>query len=527
MGAGPGPGPGSVAGDGRTLGQGITRVRATSPPALIGNRVEQPGEVGMAIEARQAEVVLVPDDHLAPAVDDPVAATVDGLPVGPVAEPEPVVRPPARPVEGGERLGSVDVIRGVSLMGILAMNIAGFAWPDPVYSVPIAAPEYGWADLALWGFNHVVFDTKMMTLFSMLFGAGLVLMSDRAEGRGAKLRGIYYRRVGWLLVIGLIHSYLIWDGDILVLYACCGLLLYPVRKWSPRTLIIVGVCLNLLFVPLLVGFRFVGVPYMRHTAERVEARVKAGEPVNGWDRKVHEGWREMAKRELPKREKFLKRIATYRGSYAGIVQDRAEDLIWGQTVGFVLFGWWAIGGRMLIGMGLMKLGVFAAQRSRQAYLRMMVIGYGIGLPLLMFDAIHEAQGRFFLDQQVWHALEGWPMLSLYGSLPVVVGHIGLVMLVCQSGALPGLTRRLGAAGRMALSCYLFDSIACTTLFYGYGFDLFATLHRPLLYAVVLTIWTAQLLVCPLWLDRFRFGPAEWAWRSLTYWKPQAMRPRAV
>ncbi len=452
--------------------------------------------------------------------------TVDGFPIA-VEEVGSTERPQALPVEGVERVGSVDVIRGVALMGILAMNIVGFGWPGLVYSVPTTAPGYGWADMALWGFNYVVFETKMMTLFSMLFGAGLVLMSDRAEGRRARMRGVYYRRVLWLLVIGLIHSYLIWDGDVLVHYASCGLLLYPVRKWSGKTLIIVGVCLNLLFVPFLLGFRFVGVPYMRRTAERVEAESKAGRPVRWWNQQVHDGWREMSKNELPKREKFLEEIATHRGSYAEIVQHRAKSLIWGQTIGFLLFGWWAVGGRMLIGMGLMKLGVFAAQLSKRAYLMMIVLGYGIGLPLLAFDAIHEARGNFFLDRQLWHALEGWPLLLLYGSLPVVFGHIGLVMRICQSNALPWLTRRLGAAGRMALSCYLFDSIACTTLFYGYGFDLFATLHRPLLYAVVLTIWTAQLFICLLWLAHFRFGPAEWAWRSLTYWKPQAMRLRAA
>lgn len=102
-----------------------------------------------------------------------------------------------------------------------------------------------------------------------------------------------------------------------------------------------------------------------------------------------------------------------------------------------------------------------------------------------------------------------------------------MILICQWGALPRLTRGLAAAGRMALSCYLFDSIACTTLFHGHGFDLFGTLHRPLLYAIVVVIWTAQLLICPLWLDRFRFGPAEWAWRSLTWGKLQPIGARSA
>jgi uncharacterized protein len=450
--------------------------------------------------------------------------SVDGFPLV-HDEAASVAKPTARPVEGSERVGSVDVIRGVALMGILAMNIVHFGWPGSVYSIPIMAPDYGKGDLILWGLNHLIFDTKMMTLFSMLFGAGLVLMSDRAAGRGAKLGWIYYRRIFWLLMIGLVHAYLIWDGDILVMYASCGFLLYPVRKLSAKTLIITGVCLNLLLIPLLLGIRLAGIPYMRRTAERVEAQTHSGQKPSYWDERVAEGWKDMSKK--PKREEFLKIIATYRGSYAEIVKDRARSLIWEETLGFIFFGWWFAGGRMMIGMGLMKLGVFAAERSRKTYLTMMGLGYGIGLPVLLFDAIHESMNGFFLGQQPWHALEGWPMLTVYGSLPVVFGHIGLVMLLWQSNTLSWLTPRLGAAGRMALSCYLFDSIACSTFFYGYGLDFYGSLHRPLLYAIVITIWTAQLLVCPLWLEHFRYGPAEWLWRSLTYWKLQPMRAKVA
>jgi uncharacterized protein len=388
-------------------------------------------------------------------------------------------------------------------------------------------PDAGQLDTALWGLNHLVFDTKMMTLFSMLFGAGLVLMSDRADGRGARIRGVYYRRVTWLLVIGLIHAYLIWAGDILVMYASCGFLLYPFRKLRPRTLIIVGVCFNLVFVPLLFGFRFAGIPYMKRTADRVEIQVKEGKKPTGWDEKVSEAYKGMMKQEMPKREDFLKDIATHRGPYRALVGHRAGNLIWAQTLGFVFGGWWLAGGRMLIGMGLMKLGVFSAARSRSYYLKMMLLGYGIGLPLMVFDALHQVTHGFFLGRTLQYTLDGWPFLTLYGSVVVVFGHIGAVMLIYQSGALTWLTSRLAAAGRMALSNYLFDSIACTTLFYGYGFDLYGTVHRPLLYLFVLILWSIQLLVSPIWLSVFRFGPAEWVWRSLTYWKPQPIWAKAA
>ena len=458
-----------------------------------------------------------------PMQSEVVGVSVNGFELT-APESAPVPPPKAKPVEAAERVASVDVIRGVALLGILAMNMAAFAWPERVYGTPISDPDAGRLDIGLWAFNHVIFDTKMMSLFSMLFGAGLVLMSDRAAGRGAKLGWIFYRRTFWLLMIGLVHSYLIWDGDILVMYASCGFFLYLFRNLRPRTLIITGSCFCLVFIPLLLGFKALGVPYMRNTAERVNAEVKEGKKPDRWDLKVHKGWTQMTKNEMPKREDFLQDISDHRSSYWTIVKDRAKQLIWIQTIGFVFGGWWFAGGRMLIGMGLMKLGVFAAECSKRTYVMMTTIGYGIGIPLMLYDCYHEISNGFFLGHGFEYMMCGLARLDRHcGSLPVVIGHIGEVMLIVQSGAIPWLTRRLAAVGRMALSNYLFDSILCTTIFYGYGFDLFGTIHRPLLYVMVVSIWTFHLLVCPLWLQVFRYGPAEWVWRSLTYWKPQKMR----
>lgn len=450
------------------------------------------------------------------------AETVDGFAIeGGTAPPAPPAK--ARPVSAAERIASVDVIRGVALLGILAMNIVGFAWPWEVYEIPVSAPGASGIDTALWAFNHVVFDTKMMTLFSMLFGAGLVLMSDRAEGRGARLVGTYYRRLAWLLVIGLVHAYLIWDGDVLVLYACCGLFLYPLRRLSPAKLIILGACLNLLLVPIVFVGRVTAVPYMKRTYARVEADTKAGRTPGWWKQQVHDAWKDALEMDSPKREDFLKEIATYRSGYLKIVRHRAGPLIREQTIGFLFGGLWFAAGRMLIGMGLMKLGVFSGRLSRRSYLWMMGIGYGIGIPVVIFDSFHEISNHFFVGRRLAYTIEGWPLLALYGGLPIVFGHIGAVMLLCQSGRATWLTRRLAAVGRMALSLYLFDSLVCTTLFYGYGFDLYGALHRPLLYMIVLMIWAFQLWISPIWLEHFRFGPAEWLWRSLTYGKFQRLR----
>ena len=431
----------------------------------------------------------------------------------------PTIVPQAEPVSTSERVGSVDVLRGIALLGILAMNINGFGWPGNVYENPTARPGAGPFEIVLWGFNHLVFDTKMMTLFSMLFGAGLVLMDSRAEAKGASIRGVYYRRTFWLLMIGLVHSYLIWDGDILVMYASCGFFLYLFRRKTPKTLLIVGVALTLVVVPITLAMKY-GLRYVRHTAARVEAELRLDIPQSRLHMIVADQWAKARPEPIKEAKKAKETMDTFRGGYPGIVRHRAKDLIWGQTLGFLFFGWWFTGGRMLIGMALMKLGVFSAARSMRTYAWMAIAGYGIGLPLMAVDTYLTIQYNWsFINYEA----EGGFLFNMLGGIIVVIGHIGLVMMIWKARLLEGLTRRLGAAGRMALSNYLFDSIVCTTLFYGYGLKQFARLDRGQLYLVVLAIWAFQLWFSPIWLSRFRYGPAEWLWRSLTYRKFQKMR----
>jgi uncharacterized protein len=453
--------------------------------------------------------------------DDVAAAPVNGTSVAVELETGAEKGAPsqAAPVEATARLDSVDVLRGVALLGILAMNIALFGWPYKVYHTPTAAPGYGWGDLAIWMVNHVVFDEKMMTIFSMLFGAGLVLMADRADARGARLGKVYYRRIGVLLLIGLIHAYLIWEGDILVIYALCGLFLYPFRRKSATTLVVLGV--SLLSIALLLWV--VGRPivlYLRDAAARVDAQVAAGETPSKSDKQAHDMWTNIAKDSDGSPEKFEEAIQTHRGGYLGIVAKRVPQVLVMQTMGFVFALWWMVGGRMLLGMGLMKFGVFSAERSVDFYRRLALIGYGVGLPLVICDIAIDWYYGFFQQNPVSYFTGGWWLIQEIGSPFLALGHVAMVMLLFKSGAASWLVRRLAAVGRMALTNYLLTSLICTTIFYGYGFGLYGRLHRPSLYLVVLGVWAFLFAISLPWLERFRFGPAEWAWRSLTYGRPQ-------
>jgi uncharacterized protein len=453
---------------------------------------------------------------------------LDAEPVPPADAPEVPSGPPVQPgpVAAAERLASVDVLRGFALLGILAMNIVAFAWPGPAYGDPLRGGGFEGMDRAIWYFNHLVFEAKMMTIFSMLFGAGLILMNERAEAKRVSLRGVYYRRVLWLLVIGAIHAYLIWGGDVLFLYAECGLILYLFRNARPRTLIALGLAFLLAVIPLVLGFG-AAIDGMKRVSSRVDAQTQSGESPGRFDRWIHDVWVDHVQEYVKpnheqKREQWDEELEAYRGGYVGIVRHRAFDLLMEQTIGFLLGGFFFAASRMLVGMGLMKLGVFSAERSKQFYLWMAGLGYAIGLPLMVFDANELIRHEFKAE----YLLHGGIFYNVFGSLVVALGHVGLIMLIVRSGAISWLTRRLAAVGRMALTNYLTHSIVCTTLFYGYGFGLFGQINRTGLAAIVLTIWVLQLWLSPIWLMHFRFGPAEWLWRSLTYWRLQPMRNAA-
>jgi uncharacterized protein len=481
-------------------------------------------------------------------------------------------RPKAEPVQGPERVASVDVLRGVAVLGILAMNIVFFGLPEPAYDNPSRGGGDTGLNLGIWAFNHLVFDAKMMTIFSMLFGAGLVLMGGRADARGARLGWVYYRRVFWLLVIGALHAYLLWAGDILVLYALCGLLLYPFRRLTPRTLLIVGTLAMLVVLPVGAAFE-VGLRFLKTSAAKAEAVRQEAVPnrarwaVQAWslaaqaqfrqslgagpapclaaaadsvatalqeDKKptrsqawLAELWDKGVRGHIePTQEEaaksFKKEVKVYQGGYAGIVAHNAGQLLVTHTAGFLIGLVWLIGGRMLVGMGLMKLGVFAAARSWRFYVWMVVLGYGVGLPLVGYDTYALLRGQFHFPE----TLRSVYLFNYVGSVPVALGHVAVVMLVCKAGALRWLTARLEAVGRMALTNYLMQSVLCTALFYGYGFGLYGKLDRTGLAGVVLAVWAAQLAWSPVWLRYFRFGPAEWLWRSLTYWRLQPIRRAA-
>lgn len=432
-----------------------------------------------------------------------------------VSEPEPV----ARPVETAERISSVDVLRGFALLGILLMNIQNFGIPGPAYGNPSAwAGDTGW-NLYYWVANQILFEGKMRFLFSMLFGASTVLLTDRALSRGAGVAtaDIYLRRCLWMMLIGIVHAYVIWDGDILYLYGLVGLGLFVFRVLSVKGLLIaagvVFVFSNLMSVGYFMsekskrddGIAALKVEEKKRTKEQKKAVEAYQEVLDGFD---------MVKR----RERVEQEIKEIRGNWLTIFKQRAPHVFSFQTTGVAKFGLHDVLFAMLLGMAFYKAGVLSGDKPLRFYLGLAGAGYLLGLPLLTWQTV-----------EVWKShWDPWLADTLvlsyeYGRLTVGMAHLGVVMAIYKLGWLKPVTYLLSQVGQMALTNYLLTSVLMSLFFNGYGFGKFGALERHQLLYVVFGMWTINLTLSPVWLKYFRFGPVEWVWRSLTYWKRQPLR----
>ncbi|MBN1311821.1 MAG: DUF418 domain-containing protein [Anaerolineae bacterium] len=401
----------------------------------------------------------------------------------------------AIPTRPSERILALDALRGFAILGILVMNIQLFAMIEAAYLNPASYGDLTGINRWVWILSHVFTDQKFMTIFSLLFGAGIVLFTNRLEEKGLNPVRLHYRRTLWLLVIGLLHAYLLWYGDILVPYALCSFIVVLFRKKSPTLLTVLGVTV---FSVSSILYLLFGLFLSYMPPEVYEGTKLSWQPVL----------------EVVNHE-----IATYQSGWLEQMPLRAMTALKFQTFIFLILFLWRAGGLMLMGMALFKWDVFTAQRSRRFYATIMVIGLAVGMPIVSYGVVRNFAAGWSFDYSMFLGTQ----FNYWGSLLVSLGYIGLIMLVSKAPKLTSITRLFGAVGRMALTNYLLQTIICTTIFYGHGFGLFGQVERNGQILIVLGVWAFQLIASPLWLRYFRFGPAEWAWRSLTYWKPQPFR----
>ncbi len=427
------------------------------------------------------------------------------------------------------RLDSLDLLRGVAILGIFLMNTWTMSLPQEAYTnLAQYAPDWIYlqgfpeghelftaTDHAVYLVIHLLADMKFITMFSMMFGAGILLQGDRAAAKGLSPARIHYARMAVLLVFGLLHAYFLWYGDILFDYAACGMLLFPLRRLPAAVLITLG--LLMISMVTVIG----QVTWHQNDLPPFGQRIfnTALQPIYDLDNKLVFVGNDIE-------------LHAYRADWTvGLPHPRLASLeaemthraiasFRAQTTGFLTWTFFRCGGAILIGMGLQRLRFFHGAWPLTAYVLIAVLA----IPLGWFITY---QGVLYNDRNGWDDTVLWGTgveFNYWGSLVTEMGYISAGVLVAIWAADPAnwiLQKCLvpiRSVGRTALSNYIMQSLIGTTIFYGHGFGLFGYLSRLQLLGVVVAVWTFQLILSPLWLSYFRQGPLEWLWHKIVYWR---------
>jgi len=399
--------------------------------------------------------------------------------------PTPQRTASANAASSSTRIASLDVLRGVGVLGMLATHIQLFAFPMLARWNPTAWGDFHGLNWWVWLATSLLADGKFIAIFAMLLGASIVMTPDRAGEHAAAGWRIHARRMAALLILGLLHAYLLWYGDMLVPLALCGSLVFVARPLSPRWLLILGA----------VAFAMASMVTLW-----LASSLAQGPPAD------LAAWRLEWK---PRFANVGREILQYRGGWAKEMTHRVPAAWEIHTGLFPTRLVWQMSGLMLIGMALFKSGVLSARRSRTFYRWLGVVGFGAGGLLISLGLWQSAATNW---DPLDYLLVGQE-LRYWGNLLVALGWVAVVMLLCQNG---WRLHPIAAVGRTALTNYLLQTLICTTIFYGYGLGLFGRIDRTGQLAIVIAIWAAQLVASSVWLRYGALGPVEWLLRSFVY-----------
>ncbi|WP_168171482.1 DUF418 domain-containing protein [Lacimicrobium sp. SS2-24] len=399
------------------------------------------------------------------------------------------------PVGENERIVLLDALRGFALLGILLMNIEFFQRPLQAIMLGFESDQQGLDYMVAW-FSFTFVQGKFYTLFSFLFGLGFVVFMDRAVQKTTRPKRLFFRRLLILLVIGVAHLFLVWGGDILHLYAFLGLVLMLFINSPAKRLWKWGVSFYFLLPVLMLWLGALAIQ-----AAMSEPEVAA----------------QMQSEFEQDKVSLLADVARGEAIYAGgdywqAVQWRIEEWYAMYLDGGLLFFGPIILGAFLIGAAFGRRGVFSdVSAHRGLFKRMVLWGYGVGLPATLYWG-YAGRGLDMLYPTIEYA--GMITVSQIANLAMCLAYIGTLSLLFLHGA--RWIHYLAPAGRMALTNYLLQSVVFTMLFYGYGLGLYGEYGRAATTLMAVVFYALQLWLSHLWLRRFRMGPMEWCWRTLTY-----------
>ena len=430
-----------------------------------------------------------------------------------------------QPVATADRIKSIDAIRGFALLGILLMNIPSFGMNWDFWYYILTGPRSGYDYLTFAGIE-IFFDGTMRGLFSMLFGAGMVLfMTNKKEIPGKPtVAEYYYRRLLWLVFFGLINAFvLLWVGDILFYYGFMGMALFAFRKLAPKWLLIIGVAIVSLGM-IKSNWRYSETKEKRKNYLEAMSAKKENKKPTPEQQAAISVWTslETSQAQKPDTAQTNLNLRTMRSGY-GAIFTYFIPLNANYEVGGVYDGWYDMLAMMFLGMALYGWGFFSNKLKTSTYVIWLLLGYGIGIPVgyQLFKLDFSNFGHFanFVDRWTTNPFT----FTEFRRIPITIGHASLLMLLFRSGRLSWLMKALSAVGQMAFTNYLMQSIICTLFFFGYGLGYYGHLKFHQIYYVVASVWIFQMIFSVIWLKYFRFGPFEWVWRSLTYWKKQPLK----
>lgn len=422
------------------------------------------------------------------------------------------------------RIQAMDVMRGIAVLGILLMNIPAFSvhefflyWHDPLRG-----------ELTLNGFIYkasvVLFDGKMRGLFTLLFGAGIILFIENKKDNSIQVADAYFRRTMWLLLFGIIDGYiLLWGGDILYEYALCGLLLFAFRNLRVRHMFLVSF-LCLAFFTFLNGRKY------QTNKEKFEAYTEATTVLKSGKTLTEE--QQTAKSEFEKilgyglpfsketieqlKQDIQERTITHKSGYLDIFAVHSEEVYEYQSAGFYS-DFWETFGTILLGMGLFKLGFFHYRLKHKLYLFLSFFMLPLGLAMCALSHYLHAETQAELMQCFWK-----PFSTVYieypGRIFATVGYAAAILLFCQINWLKSFLSLFANVGRMALTNYVMQTILCSLYFYGFGLGHYGEYDAKGLLLFVVCIWIIQIIYSNIYLRFFQMGPLEWLWKRLTYGK---------
>tara|TARA_Y100000991_G_scaffold61861_2_gene45812 strand:+ start:2976 stop:4148 length:1173 start_codon:yes stop_codon:yes gene_type:complete len=381
------------------------------------------------------------------------------------------------------RIDSLDLIRGVAILGILIMNITSFSQIGMAYLNPKLGAGIEGVNGWIHSFAFLFADMRFMSMFSILFGAGMMLFVQNIEQKELKPAKYHYKRMFLLLGFGLIHAHLIWLGDILVPYAICGCLVFLIRNWSSKALVTVA---SILFmIPVVMNLLIYCTLSPRELGE------------------IYGGiWNAESSNE----------IQAYQSSYFGQMEARSQGAYFLETSQFLSEGLWRYSAMMITGILLFRLEWFKAIKGGAYYLR-------FGLVFLITGLVISASGLYLSYERLWDG--AWSMtvghqFTYIASFSMALSYISILVFWSTVGRGRRVQNLLKKVGRMAFTNYIFSSVVCTFIFYGHGLGYFAQFDRVQQWGVVLFVWLLILLLSNWVMKRYKQGPLEFIWRKLTY-----------